>query len=669
MFKFAKKIRFRTRLMIGFSLLSIFIVLIYSIVLNINFRKEILNQIRQELVDIIYLIGMQIDGDVLASVPDAPLPGYEDAYQTIFDLESRISADSGERLYLYTMRENAAGEIIFLVSSDDAGYEDLGWVYEEPTDLLVENFNNMQAALVEESLYEDEWGVWISSYLPIYQSDGSLAGVLGVDIAADEVMQQQNRLLIVSGLLFLAVIPLALGLAFLVSRTISRPVAEIVDHAIEMADDDMTSFTTAFRGMTSGDLSIQIKPPSAYRLEESQDDIGRLARAFNTIRARLSEAFLEFQGLLAYLQTLATNLIRSGGQLNQAAARISQVCSTVDAEVKSIKGITSRIAAGTIRQIEELETVSRSANQIVNSSREVANQVSEHAAEIARASEKTGQIDSSIRLINADTHNVKLQTQNVSALARNGVDTSEAMFAGMQAIRQQVLLSRDKIEQMSEHSNQISVMVETIEEISAQTELLALNAAIEAARAGDHGKGFAVVAAEVRKLAEKASGAVYEIRQVIRETTQRITEAEACIGGSVQSMQSGLEQTERSRNAMNEILQAVLQVDERTKRVSDQVERIEDASAQLAAVVNTVAGLVKGIAGAVDGMVLQAGDVEDAVEGITFIIRDCERDTEEAVASAASMETQIGEIVSITAVLKEASADLQQQVAHFKLNA
>ena len=131
---------------------------------------------------------------------------------------------------------------------------------------------------------------------------------------------------------------------------------------------------------------------------------------------------------------------------------------------------------------------------------------------------RLGKVDGDMRALSETLEATMTRASGLSARIEEAGQVEAAARRDMSAMQ-------DSIAGVADGFDEISKLMQVIDDIAMQTSLLSLNASVEAARAGEAGSGFAVVASEVRKLAEHVTEAASQVRQLTGANAARVTES------------------------------------------------------------------------------------------------------------------------------------------------
>lgn len=209
-----------------------------------------------------------------------------------------------------------------------------------------------------------------------------------------------------------------------------------------------------------------------------------------------------------------------------------------DALNVAVENLSSMIA----QTSHAVKVVQSGAHEISKVSINLNDRTQQQAASIEETAASMEQMTAQVRQ-NAD-HAVEANelTHQTSSQASSGVEVMENAIQSM--------------EQIHASSQKINDIIGLIDSITFQTNLLALNAAVEAARAGEHGRGFAVVAGEVRTLAQKSADAAKDIRNLIEDTVNKVSEGTNHVKGSGESLTSIVESIGNVNKLIEDITQS-----------------------------------------------------------------------------------------------------------------
>lgn len=341
------------------------------------------------------------------------------------------------------------------------------------------------------------------------------AGVYTDDL--DSTMWRQAGWTAVAALIFLT---MAIGMAAIIGRGVTRPLAKVCGVMERLAERDLGGTV-----------------PHTDRT----DEVGRIARTVEVFKASMLET-----------ERLRLEQEETRQQAEESNRRTVQTLAD-DLEI-SVGRLVGGVTAAAVDMRSAAQEMSVAADQ-----------TSERSDSVSKAAvEASG----SVQTVAAATEELATSVQEISRQMTLSLATSERASENTRQMN-------ETVEGLSHAALKIGEVVSLINDIASQTNLLALNATIEAARAGEAGKGFAVVASEVKALAGQTGKATGEIAGQVNEiqtATRAAVDAIKAIGSTIAELNqigsSVAAAIEQQAAATQEITRNTLQAAKGTNEVT-----------------------------------------------------------------------------------------------------
>ena len=604
--------------------------------------------IRNENGEVVGILRGTIDISVVFSALSEMRFG-ETGRAALIDSEGRVLYSNIEEILM----QPAPEEILTFINEDNSGWSD------EMTDLEGND-----------------------AVLAYYKLGGELGRSLGWTILLDqdlyEVKAPVRKMTGYNALVAAVVLVILMLFGLIIARSIAEPIKKIAENLSRMS--------------LEGDLNRNVSNEEKEKMLKQSGELGEIAKAMANLETYLQkmadiagsmadgdltiknsplserdELGLSFQKMIKKLQMTVGEISHNSNHVNNASDQLAGAAEQSGEATNQIATTIQQVASGIQDQTTSITHTSTVVNRMTDSIMDVSKGVKEQERAINQATVITTQLSEAINQVAQNALAVTNNSEQASEAARSGSKTVSETVEGMVLISEKVELAAKSVREMGERSQEIGIIVATIEDIASQTNLLALNAAIEAARAGEQGKGFAVVAEEVRKLAERSAVATQEIGKLISDIRDTVGEAVSAMEESTREVETGVSRANLAGKALDDILAASEAVYQQAEQAASASEEMSAASNQLVEAIDSVSRIIEANVSAFSQMAENSDAVLQAFESIASISEENSAAVEEVSASTEEMSAQAEEVSASAQTLSEMAEILKNLVAQFKV--
>lgn len=467
---------------------------------------------------------------------------------------------------------------------------------------------------------------------------------------------------------------LGLLLAFLVSLVVSRglvrPIQRVQAAARRIGAGDLTTEVETRRRDEIGDVARSFGDMS----RELRVTIRRVVDAADRVEGTAGSIGLGTRRLLGVADAQQRGNDEAAATLTAIHERVQAIAAAagdstrrLDASVDGSTDSFRELAASGRRLEQSAEALGLRSNEITGSiqqvslsARQVAQDTEALLPAVDAAVERVNEMAEVARTVNSHADETARLSAGVVESAEEGRGVVREAVEGMESTRDTIRESERVIGVLCERVEQISSILEVIDDVTDETRLLALNGAIIAAQAGRHGRAFSVVAEQLRALASRVRKSTEQIHEVVSAVQVETSNV-------VESITRGSRRAEAGAGRIQEAEAALSAITRAARESTDRMAESVSATARQMAMALAVAEEMGDVRGGVDRIrsvtreqAEATGRVRHGADALLAVVSEVET----TVALQTRGAAQIGEgIEAVQGAVREITSGLEEQAA------